>query len=176
MKLITAALLAALAAPSIASPYFRPLDISHPQVSAGAIWSTSQLNQSVGVTDLAIITHSPADGSIIPGSWRSVMPPEDWVPLQLGAGGSFTGNAVINAGTSLNVAPQVAALVLRGVSASSSPWLVAVKSAFTGASKTGLSFAAGPTWYAAPVVNGTMLPVDKWQGRFGIFTGAAWKF
>ncbi len=175
MKLTTVALLT-LAVPSFASPYFRPLDIAHPQISAGAIWSTSQLNQSVGVTDIAIITHSPSDGSIIPASLRSIIAPEDWVPLQIGAGGSFTGNAVINAGTSLNLAPQVAALLLKGVSASSSPILGAVKNALSGNTASGLTFAAGPTWYAAPVVNGTMLPVDKWAGRFGIFTGAAWKF
>ncbi|MDE2106093.1 MAG: hypothetical protein KGL39_53215 [Patescibacteria group bacterium] len=51
-----------------ASPYFRPLDISHLQVSAGAIWSLNGVKQSVWVTDLALITHSTQDGSIIHAS------------------------------------------------------------------------------------------------------------
>ncbi|MDE2020747.1 MAG: hypothetical protein KGJ13_10460 [Patescibacteria group bacterium] len=158
-----------------ASPYFRPLDISHPQVSAGAIWSLNGVKQSVGVTDLALITHSTHDGSIIPASLQKYVAPEDFVPLQVGAGGSFTGQAIINVGASVNVAPQIASLALAGLGKSSSPTAATLEKVLS-SPKSGFSFAFGPSWYVLPVNNGTIEPLRKWQGRFGFFTGAAWKF
>jgi len=158
-----------------ASPYFRPLDISHPQVSAGAIFSAQGIQQSVGVTDLALITHSTADGSIIPASLQKWIAPEDWVPLQIGAGGSFSGSAIINVGASVNVAPQIASLAIEGLGKSSSATAKALEAALS-SPQSGFSFAFGPSWYLYPVENGTALAPSKMQGKFGLFVGAAWKF
>jgi len=158
-----------------ASPYLRPIDISHPQVSAGAIFSASGIKQSVGVTDLALITHSTADGSIIPASLQKWIAPEDWVPLQLGAGGSFSGSAIVNVGSSVNIAPQIAALAIKALGKSSSPSAKSLQAVLS-SPQSGLSFAFGPSWYLYPIENGTVLSFSKMQGKFGLFVGAAWKF
>jgi len=163
------------AAFSHASPYFRPIDISHPQVSAGAIFSASGIKQSVGVTDLALITHSTADGSIIPASLKKYLAPEDWVPLQIGAGGSFTGSAIVNVGASINIAPQIASLAISALGKSGSASAKALQTALE-SPQSGLSFAFGPSWYFYPVESGTALPLRSWQGKLGLFIGAAWRF
>ena len=158
-----------------ASPYFRPLDTTHPQISAGAIFSAQGIRQSVGVTDLALITHSTADGSIIPASLQKWIAPEDWVPLQIGAGGSFSGSAIINLGASVNIAPQIASLAIEGLGKSNSSAARALEAVLS-SPQSGLSFAFGPSWYLYPIENGTALAPSKMQGKFGLFVGAAWKF
>lgn len=165
-----------ISVPCYSSPYFRLVGPQNYNIDAGDVWGFSNGNQ-YGVSDLALVTHSTKDGSIIPQSWQKYIVPEDWVPLQVGGGGSFTGNAVINVGSSVNLAPQVFTPLFDAVG-SSSPWVKNLKSILTeGYSKSnGLSIAAGPTWYLLPVENGTLEPVSKWQGHFGWFTGANWKF
>lgn len=119
-------------APSYAGSYFRLIDPAHPQIGAGLLISPKAPLETVAVTDLALITHSTADGTIIPESWRSVLPPESWVPLQVGFGGSFAGEATIAPGTSANLSPVIAAMLLRGVDSNSSGWAKALKTALSG--------------------------------------------
>lgn len=116
----------------VSHPYFRPLDPSHIQQSAGMLYDPSGVNNSAGITDIALITHSMKDGSIIPESWQGLLPPENWSPLSVGFGGSLSGDAIVGLGASVNVAPQLGALLLRGVNESSPVWALAIKNAFLG--------------------------------------------
>lgn len=115
-----------------ANPYFRPIDPNHPQVGAGFLISPKDPIKTMAVSDLALITHSTKDGTIIPDSWQGIIPPESWVPLQVGLGGSFSGSATIAPGASANLAPIIAANLLRGVDHSSSGAAQAVKTALVG--------------------------------------------
>lgn len=118
--------------PASATPYFRPIDPNHPQVGAGFLISPKDPIKTMAVSDLALITHSTKDGTIIPDNWQSLIPPESWVPLQIGLGGSFTGSATIAPGMSANLAPIVAANLLRGVDGNSSGVAQAIKTALVG--------------------------------------------
>ena len=116
----------------VSHPYFRPLDPAHIQQSLGMLYDPSGVNNSAGVTDIALITHSTKDGSIIPESWQGILPPENWSPLSIGFGGSLRGDAIVGLGASINVAPQLGALALRGVDENSPEWAKAIKNAFLG--------------------------------------------
>lgn len=152
-----------LAAPAAASPYFRPIDLRHPQVGAGFLIAPKSPLDTEAVTDVAIITHSTRDGSIIPAAWQSFLPPESWVPLQLGLGGSLRGNATAEAGTSANLAPQLAALALRGVDQASSGFLAAVKTALTGSGQGSVRIGVS--------LAGQLVRDGVWQSPRAMFPG-----
>ena len=114
--------------------YFRLMDISHPQMGAGVNFSLVDPGRTSATTDIALVTHSVKDGTIIPASIQPYYPPVAWTPLQLGLGGSFAGDFVGTIGTSGNLSPTLAAIMLRGVSKSSNPALQALKSALEGSS------------------------------------------
>lgn len=115
-----------------ANPYFRLINPSHPQVGAGFLISPKSPLDTTAITDIALVTHSIADGTIIPESWRSVFPPVAWTPLQLGFGGSLKGDAIIAPGTSANIAPAVASILMGRVDGSSSGAAQAIKAALAG--------------------------------------------
>lgn len=117
---------------SFASSYFRPIDPSHLQIASGCLIAPKIMSQTSCVTDLALITHSDKDGSIIPESWRSILPPESWVPLQIGVGGNFNGEAVVAPGMSGNLSPVLAGLILRNVNENDGSGLAGVKSFMLG--------------------------------------------
>lgn len=121
-----------VASSSYAGPYFRLIDPAHPQVGAGFLISPKNPLDTTAVSDVALVTHSVADGTIIPESWRGIFPPVAWTPLQVGFGGSLRGDATIAPGTSANIAPAVASLLMRGVDENSSGAARAVKAALTG--------------------------------------------
>lgn len=131
-KIAIAALACLLSQAVQAAPYFRLIDPSHPIIGAGLLIAPKDPLNTVAITDLALITHSTADGTIIPKSWQQILPPESWVPLQIGFGGSLRGDAVIAPGTSANIAPVLAAALLHGVDSNSAGWARAFKSALTG--------------------------------------------
>lgn len=140
----------ALAGQAGATSYVRLMSASAIHQSARMLFDPNGIQPNVGVTDIAILTHSTADGSIIPKSWQSWCPPENWVPLEIGAGGNvgftggrLTGNAVIDAGTSLNIAPQIGSLAFNQVGDRSPPWLQAFKTAFLGYNGSGVSIGGG---------------------------------
>lgn len=135
---LLAAALICLGTQAQASPYFRLIDPSHPHFGAGFLISPKDPTNTAGITDLAIITHSTADGTIIPATWQTIIPPESWVPFQIGFGGSFKGEAVVAPGTSANIAPIIASLTLRGVDQNSAGWARAVKTALMGTSGGGV--------------------------------------
>src|SRR5438552_3585414 len=99
-KFALVAVVLSLARSGWAGPYFHLIDPAHMQMSAGFLISPKTPSNTAGVTDLAIVTHSSADGTVVPEKWQSVLPPESWVPLQVGFGGSFKGEAIIAPGTS----------------------------------------------------------------------------
>ena len=156
--------------------YFHYMDPSNPQISAGALFDPrGDITRTQAVTDIAIVTHSTTDGSIIPASWQSYIPPEAWVPLQIGGGGTG-GNYIINVGSSVNFLPIVQAWALKGLNfASPDNYLVGLKNALASQVGSTFSIAAGPAWSCAFIQNGTMLPLDHWMGQFRWYAGAAWK-
>lgn len=160
---------------AFAAPYFRPIDPAAPQIGARLLLDPRAIKNSAGVSDIALVTHSTADGSIIPGAWRGIIAPEDWTPLEIGGGGSFSGNGIIDAGASANIAPQLAGILAK-VGCSGAACLAIQSVMNSNYAKSGLGFSAGPAWAAQIVQNGTLLPVDKWQGLFRLSVGASWKF
>ncbi len=131
MKTILTLVLLFAAARSEAA-YFRLLDPRHIQQSAAMLYDPAGLDNSMGVTDIAIITHSTLDGSIVPERLQGYLPPEDWSPLALGFGGSLRGDAVVSAGASVNIAPQIGAMLLKAVDSNSPQWAQVIKGAFLG--------------------------------------------
>ena len=120
-KLILMAGLLALPALASAGPYLRLIDIHHPQTDAMSLYKVEDRSFLAGVTDLALVTHSNADGSLVPQSLQKYVAPEPWVPLQVGVGGSVTGNAFIHLGTSYNVGSQLASSIIKLTGSSGNP-------------------------------------------------------
>jgi hypothetical protein len=184
MKRMIAAFLLMVPMAASATPYFRLIDPSHLQVSAGFLISPKNPSDTAGVTELALITHSTADGTIIPQSWQSIIPPESWVPLQIGAGGSFSGDAIVDFGTSMNLSPIIANTALRWINSASGGFLQGIKNALMG-SQSG-QIRIGYALEGKAVQGGTF---QSWSGMFPghgfgqiignasrIDTGVGWKF
>lgn len=138
-KILIAILLLGLNSSSYAG-YFRLMDISNVQQSASVLFDYHNLSNSGGMTDFALITHSTADGTIVPAGWQQYLPPEDWSPLAIGIGGSVHGNLALDGNMSFNLAPQLANAILGNVNSSSSVWLQALKSAMAGQGSGKLRF------------------------------------
>lgn len=121
-------------------PYFRLFDAAHLQKGAGFLISPKDPKATFGIVDVALVTHSTSDGTLCDrvNPSRSWCIPESWVPLQLGLGGSFNGEATVAPGTSANLSPIIAATVLRGIDKNSSGWAQAVKAAFQAENGSGL--------------------------------------
>lgn len=144
----TAADSAPIAAPAVApvivgastGHYFRWLDPHHLLVSAGTLYDLSGVEPVSYVTEVALVTHSTTDGSIIPPALqRAGILAEDWTPVQVGFGGSakvvggrLTGNALTTFGTAGNVCPWVFGWAVSHIDASSPPALQIVKAAVVG--------------------------------------------
>jgi hypothetical protein len=119
-------LLALAPAVAEASPYLRPIDINHPQTGAVSLYRVRDRSFLAGVADLALVTHSNADGSLVPTPLQKYIAPEPWVPLQIGFGGSVTKNAYIHLGTSYNVGAQLASSIIKLTGTSANPTARAV--------------------------------------------------
>ena len=90
--------------------YFRLMDIHHPKTDAIGLYSIKSFEFIGGVTDIALITHATADGSLIPDVLQKQgFAPEPWVPLQVGIGGSAqTGYVRGHIGSSFNASSFLA--------------------------------------------------------------------
>jgi len=135
---------------SFAGTYFHLMKASAIHQSASISIDPNGVEPTVGVTDIAIITHSTADGTIIPARWQSWLPPEDWAPLTLGGGGNpaiqngkLAGTSVITTGMSVNIAPQIGAFAFKNVGSGSALWLQALKAAFLGYNGSGVRMGGG---------------------------------
>ena len=155
-KIIAALFL--VTAPSFATPYFRPIDPSHPQPIVGALIDPVHLGQSSASSLLPIFTHSPKDGCLLPN-----IVCEDWSPLAVGAS--------LNAGKiTFDVAPLANVL----------PWMQSAGQAVIPVGWSALrsvvdynpagdavTFSAGPVWEYRQLNN---------KGYFKVFTGLALHF
>ena len=146
--LVTLLIISSLAAS--ANPYVRLMDTKDIHQSAGLLIDPNGHSPNAMVTDVCTVTHSTSDGSIVTLSWQGLIPPENLCLLEFGAGGSsriyggrLTGNALVHAGTSVNFAPQLGALLLMKVDENSSPALRAVKDAMLNVGGNGVRLGWG---------------------------------
>jgi hypothetical protein len=93
-----------------AAPYFRLMDPAHPQTSAGAFFDLK--GHSDGGAILALITHAPADGCLIPAVC------DGWAPLAIGGTmGQGLGGPSLAIGSSFNMLPITKAGLLALINA-----------------------------------------------------------
>jgi len=147
--------------------YFRGLDLNHPQTSLGTFSDFKSHSDAGG--SLALITHSPADGCIIPGFCIN------WTPLAIGGAiGNNLGGASIGVGPSANLLPAAENIILIGVNAlfPAADKAMALKKLLkpSVSGNPDISVAAGPCW--------SLVFVDGLhsKGMWTFFTGAAWKW
>lgn len=155
-KLLTAALLV-VAVRANASPYFRPLDFSHPQPIVGALIDPTNLGNSSAASLLPIFTHSPKDGCLMP---KIVC--EDWTPLAVGAS--------LNAGkVTFDVAPLANVLpwMQNGLNAVVPDSWTATRKILASNPDSSVTFSAGPVWEYSQLTN---------KGYFKFFSGLALHF
>ncbi|MFA5936698.1 MAG: hypothetical protein WC822_02355 [Candidatus Paceibacterota bacterium] len=156
---------------AVATPYFRLLDPAHPHVSAGIF-----LDPTSSVVDygsmIAIVTHSPADGTLIPSV------PMHWTPLAIG-GGYGNGKGIIAFGPSFNAAPLVKAFILRGVSLITEDDNYASFKELLAPKIDGgpdITVAYGYACVINAVEGGVFVPIDKYRAQSRFYAGAAWNF
>ena len=177
-KLIVAAFLFALAAPSSAAyfqEYFQDnAHLAHPQVSAGADW-TMKGNPDGGVTKIALVYHAadPND-SIIPKAWQNVIPPDSWCALCAGFQVGNHQTYSLKFGPSVNLEPQVLGWAVPLLQQSSNPVANAAANLIGGSPKGGLAF--GVDWGAKVVQGGTIEPFNKWGFSPDFYAGALYRF
>jgi hypothetical protein len=142
-----------------AAPYFRPLDIRHPQPVAGALIDPRNLGQSEVASLLPLLTHSPKDGCLMPS-----IVCEDWTPLAVGASIN-AGQVTFAAGPLANVLPW---MQRAGLAIVPERWTWARSVLDYGGDETdAVTFSAGPVWQYKQATN---------KGYFRIFTGLALHF
>lgn len=160
--LLAASLLAAVSAPAAARPYFRLLDLSKPQTSVGAFIDPADVKETLAGSAVAVITHSPKDGCLLPR-----LACVDWTPFGMGyaAGG---GHHRLTVGPSANLAPMVKAGLYGLLERFSNPdRYLGLKSTLAPVrSGRDFSVAFGPAWVVSPTA----------PPSFRVFTGAAWYF
>ena len=142
-----------------ATPYFRFIDLGHPQPVIGALVDPMNYKKTSASSLLPIFTHSPNDGCLLPS-----IVCEDWTPLALGA-------AVNEGNFTFDVAPLANVL----------PWMAAAGYALTPASWSGLRHIFAPAVQPALPVTFSAGPVWEYQertnkGYLKIFTGLALHF
>jgi len=170
-RILAAVLLFSCCSFAGAGPYFKLLDVAHPQINAG-VWVDPTGGKPAFGSAVALVTHSIRDGSLLE------MFQADWSPLTIG-GGYGDGEGFLALGPSANLSPAVKKLALQAldfVAAGKYPnlrELLAPKPDGTGAD---INIAFGPAFLWRPVENGTCLSLDRWQGHITIFAGAAWHF
>lgn len=171
--MFTAALAVLLASTSYASPYFRPIDPAHVhQVLGGFIDPNSPGNSSAG-TAYALATHSVKDGCLMPS-----IVCEDWSPAMLGFSVN-AGRVQVSIGPAVNLTPLAKLGLLKVLEAATAQDALAGVKGLLGSQPIGgpdVSMSFGPALAIAPVQGGVVLPVNRWQGQFRIFAGAALSF
>lgn len=125
--------------------YFRLLDVHAIQQSASIDIDPNGKVPTSGITDIAIMTHSTADGTIMPAFCRNSWCPPENHAFTLGGGGNvgFTngklqGNSVMSGGWTVNAAPQLLGWAVQGIGNASAPWLQGLKSQILSSNGNGL--------------------------------------
>jgi hypothetical protein len=169
--------------------YLRFIDFGHVEQSVAALYSPSNRFPTAGVTDVCGVTHSTDDGSIIPQSLWKWLPPENFCAFEVGAGGQWNpqdhGNAVVDAGASVNVAPQVLGWTTAAITPSSPAWMQVYKGAVTSQAGSAVNLRLG-VGEEAHVVNGGLIATNQMLPGSGIGdilnknlvlkAGVAWKW
>jgi hypothetical protein len=155
-----------------ASPYFRPIDIHHPSISAGVYSDpTGAMSPDSGAA-VPLITHSTKDGSI----FKSLQ--ADWSPLAVGAGRSSSG-AFMAVGPVANLAPAVKGSMLATLDLVAPGRFANIRQLLAPVpDSTGVdaSVAFGPAWLIKPVSDGAWVDPKSWKGYFRLFFGGSLKF
>jgi hypothetical protein len=156
MKKLLIAVLVAFPCGAQASPYFRPLDIRHPQPVAGALIDPRNLGQSEVASLLPLLTHSPKDGCLMPS-----IVCEDWTPLAVGVSMN-AGKVTLDLAPLANILPWVSA----AIGALPGYW-GGIQDILAPKDTPPVTFSAGPVWQYRQIEN---------RGYFRIFTGLALHF
>lgn len=177
-------LLALMLVPSLAKawqfdgPYFQGLwegdNWKHPIVSQVALTTFKGHYDGVS-TDAALVWHhGDPKNTLLPDALvnAGVYPPS-WGLV--GGAGYGNGAANVNSGLSVNAAPTLLGFLGKPLSQSSNSAAKAVGGAILGAPQ-GVSLSLGTVWYANPVVNGTVLPVNHWGSHADWTVGLAYAF
>lgn len=146
-----------------ASPYFRLIDVSRPQVIAGAFYDPANGKGTQAGSAVALITHSPKDGCLLPA-----IVCEDWSPLIIG--GTFTGpNKLFAIGPSFNLAPLVNGGLLALLNkVTNDGYANELKALLSSSSSQNLKLSLSVTYALAPGQN--------YKGYIKFFTGPSWQF
>lgn len=168
------------AVPVPAKKYFRPMDPAHIQQDAIGLYAVRDRSFLGGVTDIALLTHSSKDGSIIPERLQEWIAPENWVPLQIGFGGDITKNALMHVGASYNVGGQLAHFIVKATGSSETGVGKGINQVFqdglTLPNGSNIGFALGLGLAASVVKEGhfqSVMAMFPGQGLGPILTGAS---
>lgn len=157
MKNIITAVLLLIASTAFASPYFRLVNPSHPQMVAGALIDPANLGNSEAASLLPIFTHSPKDGCLLPS-----IVCEDWSPLAVGASMN-AGKITFDVAPLANVLPWFQSAALAVIPDK----FASVRSVLAPATGNAVTFSAGPVFQYRQANN---------HGYFKLFTGLALHF
>lgn len=157
MKNIITAGLVLIASTAFANPYFRLVNLSHPQMVAGALLDPQNLGNSEGASLLPIFTHSPSDGCLLPS-----IVCENWSPLAIGAS-MKAGKVTLDVAPVANVLPWFQSAALAVIPDK----FANVRSVLAPAPGNAVTFSAGPAWQYRQANN---------HGYLRIFTGLALYF
>lgn len=137
--------------------YFRALGPDNYHLYDGALFSSKGgLGATQNTTVLAIFTHSPKDGSLLPQYWVDNGYAEAWTPFVLG-GSEGGGNATINFGPLANFGPLFQSAILNGLNALAPTAFPNAKSFLISQKESGkadITFSFGVMLNAALVQNG----------------------
>lgn len=117
--------------------YFRPIDVTHPIVIAGAAIDPVHLGDSRAVSLVPLATHSPSDGCLLPA-----IVCEDWTPAAIG-GSVNAGKLTFDIAPLANVLPWAKTGLLAITPTS---WAGVRKVLTPAAGQPAVTFSVGPMW------------------------------
>lgn len=161
-------------APLTHAKYFQNIiqDPTHPQLSLGETF-TPRFKPNGLCTEAAVVYHvADPNETLIPKALLDLgVKPESWA-FNIGVGGDH-GTFFVPMGLSINLTPSVLGPVLSPMKASSNSTLNFIANVVDSPSG-GVAF--GPAWTAYPIVDGTVLPLNRWRFPPGWFVGGLWRF
>lgn len=158
---------------SEASPYFRPLELANPLWSVGVLFTPDARPVQDGFANVAVLSHSTKDGSLIPEDLQPWVPPESWA-VTLGAGGNFQ-RAVGASGVSVDLVETAQAYLFRGLDAM--PWESAQRfgQLLKPAEDPSFRVSAGRVWYTRLIDQGVVLPLNTYKLLPGWYVGGTFQ-
>jgi len=149
--------------------YLRTLDIRHPQFAVVSLFNVRDRAVYGALTDVALLTHSTADGTLVPKALQGVLPPSAWVPLQAGIGGSLSNRVIIHLGTSYNVGSTLASSIVTISGLSYNPTAQAIKKLMSDGLEIGKAGDLG--FYVGIGLAGELVSDGHFQSIKGMFPG-----